>query len=266
MPASVMPMASTTAMQPSGIASMAARVEVGEDQLAGVARSSRAGTKRSVKASPTRRPCPPASGFVPRIQTLRRPFFRRTVVSVAVDTPFSTSRSSAVKVMVPSRIGTGPAGPRGWPCRYCGKRCHAMNVRLRRSASTPRQVGRTIHHRAGRRNPVGAEVAARKQKPTASQAAGAPEAPPVAGCNAALFGRTLQPRQRSRKPRSIDARKPGRARRNPLKDHARLPNSLPLRSRLIAEPGHLTLRILPRRDLGAQDRLILRDFPDGCGS
>ena len=52
MPASVTPMASTTAMQPSGIASMAARVDIGEDQDSGVARSSRAGTKRSVNARP----------------------------------------------------------------------------------------------------------------------------------------------------------------------------------------------------------------------
>jgi hypothetical protein len=56
MPASVTPIASTTAMHPSGIASMAARVEIGDDQLAGVARSSRAGTKRSVKARPDERP------------------------------------------------------------------------------------------------------------------------------------------------------------------------------------------------------------------
>ena len=55
MPASVTPMASTTATHPSGMASMAARVEIGEAQEAGVARSSRAGTKRSVKARPTTR-------------------------------------------------------------------------------------------------------------------------------------------------------------------------------------------------------------------
>ena len=55
MPASVTPIASTTAMQPAGIASIAARVEIGEAHEAGVARSSRAGTKRSVKARPTRR-------------------------------------------------------------------------------------------------------------------------------------------------------------------------------------------------------------------
>ena len=52
MPASVTPMASTTAMHPAGIASIAARVEIGDDQDSGVARSSRAGTKRSVKARP----------------------------------------------------------------------------------------------------------------------------------------------------------------------------------------------------------------------
>jgi len=55
MPASITLIASATAMQPSGMASMAVRVERGEDQLSGVAKSSRAGTKRSVKAGPTRR-------------------------------------------------------------------------------------------------------------------------------------------------------------------------------------------------------------------
>ena len=44
---------------------MAARVEIGDDQEAGVARSSRAGTKRNVKAGPTIRACPGRSGWVP---------------------------------------------------------------------------------------------------------------------------------------------------------------------------------------------------------
>ena len=65
---------------------MAARVEIGEPQDSGVARSSRAGTKRKVKARPTKRGCPGRMGTVPRIQTLRRPFFSRTVVKVAVVT------------------------------------------------------------------------------------------------------------------------------------------------------------------------------------
>ena len=52
-------------MQPSGIASIAARVERGEAQDSGVARSSRAGTKRSVNAGPTMRGWPGASGRVP---------------------------------------------------------------------------------------------------------------------------------------------------------------------------------------------------------
>ena len=73
MPASVTPIAPTTAMQPAGMASMAARVEIGQPQDAGVARSSRAGTKRSVNARPTSRGCPARSGRVPRSQTLRRP-------------------------------------------------------------------------------------------------------------------------------------------------------------------------------------------------
>jgi hypothetical protein len=65
-------------MQPAGIASIAARVEIGDDQDSGVARSSRAGTKRSVKAGPTMRGWPGRSGRVPRSQTLRRPFFSST--------------------------------------------------------------------------------------------------------------------------------------------------------------------------------------------
>ncbi len=46
MPAPVTPMASATTTQFSGMASIAERVEIGFDQLAGVARSSRTGTKR----------------------------------------------------------------------------------------------------------------------------------------------------------------------------------------------------------------------------
>ena len=85
-PASATPAASTTATQPSGIASIAARVEIGEAQDAGVARSSRAGTKRSVNARPTTR-ASSRIGCALRIQTLRSPFFSSTVVSVAVETP-----------------------------------------------------------------------------------------------------------------------------------------------------------------------------------
>ena len=94
MPASVTPMASTTAMQPFGMASIAVRVEIGDDQDSGVARSSRAGTKRNVNAGPTSRGCPGRSGLVPRIQTFRRPFLSSTVVMVAVDTPDRVARAS----------------------------------------------------------------------------------------------------------------------------------------------------------------------------
>ena len=87
MPASRQPPAPATATQPAGIASIAARVEVGELHDSGVARSSRAGTKRSVKARPTTRGCPGCSGRVPRIHTLRRPFLSSSVVRVAVVTP-----------------------------------------------------------------------------------------------------------------------------------------------------------------------------------
>src|SRR5437660_2355104 len=97
MPASVTPMASTTVMQPFGIASIAVRVEIGDDHDSGVARSSRAGTKRSVKAGPTSRGCPGRSGLVPRIQTFRRPFLSRTVVMVAVETRDRVAIASGVK-------------------------------------------------------------------------------------------------------------------------------------------------------------------------
>ena len=54
-PASPIPPASMTATQPAGMSSIAARVERGEDQEAGVATSSRPGMNRSVKARPTTR-------------------------------------------------------------------------------------------------------------------------------------------------------------------------------------------------------------------
>src|ERR1700745_2071719 len=97
MPASEIPIASTTAMQPSGIASIAVRVEIGDDQDSGVARSSRAGTKGSVKAGPTSRFCPGCSGRAPRIQTFRNPFFRRTVVMVAVETFVRVAMESGLR-------------------------------------------------------------------------------------------------------------------------------------------------------------------------
>src|SRR5256886_1947015 len=84
MPAEVMPIASATATQPSGISSMAPRVEIGFAQLSGVARSSRTGTKRNVKAGPTKRAPPGTSGRGPFIQQRRMPFFNRIVVMVAV--------------------------------------------------------------------------------------------------------------------------------------------------------------------------------------
>src|SRR5690349_3679979 len=107
MPASVIPIASTTAMQPSGIASIAVRVEIGDDQDSGVARSSRAGTKRSVKAGPTRRGRPGRSGRAPRIHTLRRPFFSRTVVMVAVVMPARVLRASGDSDMETDELQMG---------------------------------------------------------------------------------------------------------------------------------------------------------------
>jgi len=67
------------------MASIAARVDVGDVQEAVVAKSSRAGTKRIVKALPTKRGCPARMGRVPRNQTLRKPFFNKMVVMVAVE-------------------------------------------------------------------------------------------------------------------------------------------------------------------------------------
>src|SRR5476651_575607 len=107
MPASVMPIASTTAMQPSGMASIAVRVEIGDDQDSGVARSSRAGTKRNVKAGPTSRGCPGFSGREPRIQTFRRPFLSRTVVMVAVETLDRVLIASGVKDIENFNSGDG---------------------------------------------------------------------------------------------------------------------------------------------------------------
>ena len=86
MPASVIRIASTTAIHPSGISSIAARVERGDDHDSGVARSSRAGTNRIVNAGPTTRGWFGVRGRVPRIQMLRSPFLSRMVVIVAVDT------------------------------------------------------------------------------------------------------------------------------------------------------------------------------------
>src|SRR5690348_6274292 len=106
-PASLMPMASTTAIQPAGMASIAVRVEIGDDQDSGVARSSRAGTKRSVKAGPTSRGSPGFSGFAPRIQTFRRPFLSRTVVMVAVDTRERVAIASGERDILENRLRGG---------------------------------------------------------------------------------------------------------------------------------------------------------------
>ncbi len=105
MPAPVTPMASATTTQFSGMASMAPRVEIGFDQLSGVARSSRTGTKRSVKAGPTTRLPEKPSGIAPFIQAWRMPFFSSIVVMVPVVTFFS---ASSVEVMA----GSDQAGAR----------------------------------------------------------------------------------------------------------------------------------------------------------
>jgi hypothetical protein len=74
MPALGTPMASATTITPSGIASMAERVEIGLLQLSGVTISSRAGTNRKVKAGPISRSPPGTSGFGPFIQQRLMPF------------------------------------------------------------------------------------------------------------------------------------------------------------------------------------------------
>src|SRR6187200_84490 len=87
MPAPVTPIASATTTQFSGMASMAPRVEIGFDQLSGVARSSRTGTKRSVKAGPTTRLPEKPNGIAPAIQDRRIPFFSSIVVMVPLVAP-----------------------------------------------------------------------------------------------------------------------------------------------------------------------------------
>ena len=110
MPALDTPMASATTITPSGIASMAERVEIGLLQLSGVARSSRAGTKRSVKARPTRRSPPGTSGFGPFIQHRLMPFLSSMVVMVAVVTLRKTSNAAELmRCLVSWTARGGPA-------------------------------------------------------------------------------------------------------------------------------------------------------------
>ncbi len=78
MPASVMPIASTTAMQPCGMSSMAARVEIGE------ALGGRGGEVLARRHEAQREGTPDKTALVrlaaacePRIHTERRPFFSR---------------------------------------------------------------------------------------------------------------------------------------------------------------------------------------------
>ena len=92
------------------MASIAVRVEIGDDQDSGVARSSRAGTKRSVKAGPTSRGCPGRSGRAPRIQTFRRPFLSRTVVMVAVETRDRVAIASGDRDIEKAGSGGGIGG------------------------------------------------------------------------------------------------------------------------------------------------------------
>jgi hypothetical protein len=81
------PIASTTTMHPFGMASIAARVERGDEQDSGVARSSGIGMNRMVNAGPASRGEPGRNGRQPRVQTLRRLFFSRIAEMVAVVAP-----------------------------------------------------------------------------------------------------------------------------------------------------------------------------------
>ena len=94
MPAPDTPMASATTITPSGIASMAERVEIGLLQLSGVARSSRAGTNRRVKAGPISRSPPGTRGLGPFIQQRLMPFLSSMVLMVAVVTLRRTSNTA----------------------------------------------------------------------------------------------------------------------------------------------------------------------------
>ena len=104
-PALSTPIASATTTQFSGIASIAPRVEIGFDQLSGVARSSRTGTNRSVNAFPTTRFPEKPNGIAPAIQQRRMPFFNSIVVIVPV---VMCSSASIVEVMT----GSNQAGVR----------------------------------------------------------------------------------------------------------------------------------------------------------
>jgi hypothetical protein len=73
-------------------------VDIGLPQLSGVATSSRAGMKRSVKARPATRSPLGTSGFGPFIQQRRMPFFNSIVVIVALVTLCKISNSASLIV------------------------------------------------------------------------------------------------------------------------------------------------------------------------
>jgi hypothetical protein len=116
-------MASAMAMQQSGIASIAARVERGYASDFGVARPSRAGRNLKVKACPISFGWLGERGFVPRIQTLRRPFFSSTVVTVAMETERRASIIDGSHIMNGSSL-------ENWPGRYPGIRGRQDRVGL----------------------------------------------------------------------------------------------------------------------------------------
>src|SRR5260370_4851222 len=97
-------MGAATAITPSGMASMAARVDIGLPQLSGVDRSSRAGTKRRVNGGPIKRGPPGTSGFGPCIQHRLMLFLSNMVVMVAVVT---LRRTSNVAALIKTSLGGG---------------------------------------------------------------------------------------------------------------------------------------------------------------
>src|SRR3974390_3499098 len=134
MPALGTPIASATAITPSGMSSIAARVEIGLAQLSGVAKSSRTGTNRKVNAGPTILPPPSTRGFGPFIQQRRMPFFSNMVVMVAVVTLRKIS-NVAVLILAPegsSRHDTkpfvAPAQPGDERCRQQHHPCLAHDL------------------------------------------------------------------------------------------------------------------------------------------
>ena len=148
MPAPVTPIASATTTQFSGMASIAPRVEIGFDQLSGVARSSRTGTKRNVKAGPTTRLPGKAERHRARHPGTANAFLQqhrgdgagrdlRSASSAAVMMSSLSSRRQAKPLVAPAQIGDErdrQAEP-SRPCRRSGRA--GSRASRRRATETP---------------------------------------------------------------------------------------------------------------------------------